>query len=126
MDLSNSSFQQISIKGLSFVGNADGKSLIGLNSVKAGKIEITGCKFQNIHSRCIGVTNTAHVQIKKCLFEDCQSNCITAGNTTSDVQILSNRFLRTGKNLSNSHVITVAGDDFLIKTTTFRIFVMRQ
>ena len=122
LDVSNSSFNKISIKGLSFVGNADGKSLIDFSSVKANNIVLYGCRFRYIHGSCIGISNTANVLIKKCYFEDCQSNGIMASNTSRDVQILSNRFLRVGKNLTNSRVITVAGENFIVRDNYIQDF----
>lgn len=122
LTLQKSQFNRITLKGLSFVGAANGESLISLRSSKAGSVEIENCSFRSLKNKVIDVYATNNVYILGCEFSDCYSTCVYSANGTKNTQVVDCVFKGNGRDFLQHHCVWCIGEDYYIANNVFRNF----
>lgn len=108
-------FSSFTVEGLSFVGNAAGKTLVDFYHCKAGVYRIADCQFRNLLSHAVYMSGTSDVTVEKNLFTGCERNVVHADMNSKHARILSNRFIKNGTAGEQSFNIVCRGEDFLVK-----------
>ena len=118
--VSGSTFKSFSIHGFSFLGNADGDSLMRFYRNKIGSFSITGCTFEGIRSDCLLIQFTGGCNISDNSFTHCYRNCVEIGFESDGTQVKDCRFIDTGLAIDNSACVrnqasnvTVSGNLFV-------------
>lgn len=112
----------VTLNGISFLGNRDGKSLIRVDRVDAEQIVLSSCRFLGIRSCTIHSEETERMIVKDCVFRNNYRSSIEIGEGGSQVCILHNRFLDNGLMMSNAPVVHCVAKEYRIAENYFEDF----
>lgn len=108
-------FSSFTVEGLSFLGNASGKTLVDFYHCKSGIYRIVNCQFRNLLSHAVYMSGTSDVTLEKNLFTGCERNVVHADMDSKHARILANRFVKNGTAGEQTFNIVCRGEDFLVK-----------
>ena len=117
--LKNSRFKDLSIKGLSFVGSAEGQPLMDFQNSKC-PIVISNCAFRSIKSFVVGIRNTDDVLVAHCSFNDCYKSCIRSYLNSKRTHVTDCVFSDNGRDYTQYHCVWCQGEDYYIARNIFK------
>lgn len=114
LSMDNCRMASVSIRGLSFLGNAEGGPLFSIRNVQADSISVRGCRFEGIRSQVASVEGTRHFYLRDNRFFQCYLGAVYFAPDTEDVVIADNRFVDNGLRMSNVPIVDCKGRSFRV------------
>ena len=105
LTVSGCTLKSLTIRGLTFFGNAGDDCLMKLYRSRIGAISITGCTFEGIRGDCVVIQFTRGATLKDNLFRQCYRTCIDIGYESDRTTVSRCRFVDNGLALDNTGCI---------------------
>ena len=122
LNLSNTEFNSITIKGIHFIGKCNGMPLIKTINTGETTIRIEGCEFSSMFSGVIGAEKTKHLYFDNNKVRGTDRNGLYFSNGCEDIRITNCLFEEGGKSVAYSYFVYTVAKDFYIANNTFRNF----
>ena len=122
LTVNNSTFQELKIGGLVFLGNKGGDYLIRMTKASGNGIVISDCEFAGINAGVAYLDNADDVTFAGNYFHDNYYYGVSSNNTSSNTRILNNRFENNCFSLKHSFCVKCVGSDFLVAGNVFKNF----
>lgn len=113
------SYRQFCLKGLHFVSNKAGGSLITLNDVQSQGFLVSGCTFEHIRGTIMNASNSANITFKKNIVSNTAGDELRFLNNCTNVRVNNNSFANCGQSISNSFCVNCREADYYIANNTF-------
>jgi hypothetical protein len=121
-------FRRISLSGLTFDTNADGRSeyakdcLIRFYMGRFEEAVVSGCTFRNIRTDVVRIAYSDRVKVEECRFEDCGRIGVLSYNHSAGTVVKDNTFERMGTYGEFNPCVRCYGTDYLIEGNRFTDF----
>lgn len=124
LSIRQSRLDGISLSGFVFVGNDGRDEDRGVIQVDTSSVslQVSGCRFEQIHSTCLTASLSQGIRVEDCSFADCYRDCITVGTGSTQVVVSRNHFDSTGMSGDNVACITCYAAEFQIRDNVISDF----
>lgn len=110
------------LHGARFLGNGGEDCLMQFYANDATSVEVSGCKFEHIHSDIIHVQRTSNFLFRDNDVKHNWRHGITVDYFSSGAEFVDNRFTDTGLLMENSFCLQLRGGHFLVHGNVFKDF----
>lgn len=117
--LENSSYKQIILEGLRFVGNKTGGQLIEMKNVGASRILFEDCTFNHIRGDLAFFEGTSNVCFEKNLVGDLGGNGLRFVKNSNNVCVTHNFFENCGESLGHTFCVSCWESTYYIADNIF-------
>ena len=110
------------LNGARFLGNGGEDCLMQFYANDATSVEVSGCRFEHIHSDIIHVQRTGNFLFRDNDVEHIWRHGITVDYFSSGAEFADNRFNDTGLLMENTFCLQLRGGHFLVHDNVFKDF----
>ena len=113
------SLHQLSLSGITFVGNGGRHDLLDLRDLSSQGVFIQQCKFSGLHSRVLNLHSTSGTVFRHNVVEGCYGSCIFSGPGAKGTMVVDNLFKNNSLGLNNTVDVTLFSPDFYVARNKF-------
>lgn len=118
-----SAINSIKITNISFIGSGSSEeSLLYISYSKCGVFEISHCNFELLENEVVRSVNTPNLYFHNNKVVNCEAGVLSTDNSSPNVCVEKNSFIRTGLNGNMNYAVSCYGSDFLVKDNIFQDF----
>lgn len=119
LSLIKCSFHSLSLQGICFYGNKQGRPLISLNEISAEHILVENCKFQAIRGMVLSAEKTNNLVFNNNSVTRTIGNELSFSSGCKNIRVTRNSFNKCGQGLNNTICVRCSESKYYIAGNSF-------